>query len=98
MMSSTATATNFSQDAFDAFLAARDEPTWCLDRRRQAWETFQQLDWPSRNQEEWMRTDIRTFRLDRFHLPEETPDKSELPAPLLNQGVELAGSVAAKRQ
>ena len=42
-----------------------------------------------------MRTDIRTFRLDRFHLPEETPDKSELPPPLLNQGVELAGSVAA---
>ena len=92
---STATATGFTQDAFDAFLASRDEPQWCLDARREAWDAFQQLDWPSRNDEEWMRTDIRTFRLDRFQVPEATPEAEGLPTPLLSEGVELAGHITS---
>ncbi len=91
-MSSTATVTGFSQEAFEAFLAARDEPAWCVERRREAWDTFQQLDWPSRNSEEWMRTDIRTFRLDRFELPSATKPLPPAPSALLSQGVELGGA------
>ena len=94
-MSTAATATNFSQDAFDAFLAARDEPAWCLNWRRQAWEAFQQLDWPNRSDEEWMRTDMRTFRLDKFHLPEGAPTAPALAPALLSEGVELAGHTAS---
>ena len=94
-MANLATVTGFTQEAFDAFLAARREPQWLLDRRREAWDTFQELDWPSRNSEEWMRTDIRTFRIDRFHLPEATGEVAQFQHGLLAEGVELAGHVAS---
>ena len=94
-MTSTATATGFSQEAFDAFLTAHGEPSWCTDARRDAWDLFQQLDWPARNAEEWMRTDIRTFRLDRYGLPGGEVDNSLLPPALLSEGVELGGHSTA---
>ncbi len=58
-----------NQESFDAFLAGRDEPEWLIAGRRAAWQAFQDLPLPSRADEEWMRTDIRLFRLDKFHLP-----------------------------
>ena len=67
-MPSTATPTGFTQDAFDTFLAPRDEPAWLADARRTAWSEFQRLGMPSRSDEEWMRTDLRVFHLDRFRL------------------------------
>ncbi|MCA9267469.1 MAG: Fe-S cluster assembly protein SufD, partial [Planctomycetales bacterium] len=79
---------------FEAFLAARDEPDWATERRRAAWELFQAMDWPARGGEEWTRTDIRTFRLDKFSLEQSAPSQ-ELPAPLLTAGVELGGSLAS---
>ena len=90
-MQSTATQTRFSQDAFDAFVAPRGEPDWLLDLRRIAWDTFQQLHMPSRGEEEWMRTDLRLFHLDRFGLPGDLPATARLPAALLTHGVDLAG-------
>ena len=65
-MSTAVASTGFSQEAFDAFLAARDEPAWLIDMRRKAWQRFQELPMPSVRDEEWMRTDIRLFKLDRF--------------------------------
>ncbi len=62
----TVTQLGFNQASFDAFLAARDEPAWLTDARRAAWQQFQQSEWPARNHEEWMRTDIRLFKLDRY--------------------------------
>ena len=37
--------------------------------RRQAWATFQEMPLPDRKLEEWMRTDIRGFRLEQYRLP-----------------------------
>lgn len=88
---STAVQTGFTQQAFDAFLASRDEPGWLLDVRRQAWRTFSDLDMPSRRDEEWMRTDLRTFHLDRFGVPSELPAGTMAPTALLAAGVELGG-------
>ena len=68
-MSIAIASTGFSQQAFDAFLAARDEPAWLTDMRRAAWRRFQDLPMPSVRDEEWMRTDIRLFKLDRYGLP-----------------------------
>ena len=39
-------ATGFTQDAFDAFLAARDEPAWLTELRRKAWQRFLELPMP----------------------------------------------------
>jgi len=90
-MPSTATHTGFTQDSFDAFLAARAEPAWLAALRRESWAEFQRLGMPSRSEEEWMRTDLRVFHLDRFALPGELPADTAAPAALLSHGVDLAG-------
>src|SRR4051794_21264166 len=94
-MSTAVASTGITQQAFDAFLAARDEPAWLSDMRRQAWRRFQELPMPSVREEEWMRTDIRLFKLDRFRLPEsgliEGSTGIELPHALLAAGVDLGG-------
>jgi Fe-S cluster assembly protein SufD len=92
-MTSTASLAGFTSASFEAFLDSRDEPSWLKDQRRAAWRTFESLPMPNRNDEEWMRTDIRLFRLDRFQLPIELSTSQPLPAALLKHGVELAGSM-----
>ncbi|HEY4309440.1 MAG TPA: Fe-S cluster assembly protein SufD [Pirellulales bacterium] len=90
-MASTATQAGFTQDAFDTFLTARDEPAWLTEARQQAWGEFQRLPMPSRSDEEWMRTDLRLFHLDRFTFPGELPAGAAAPTALLSHGVDLAG-------
>ena len=97
-MATATVSTGFTQEAFDAFLAARNEPDWLLERRREAWRRFQDMPMPSARDEEWMRTDIRLFKLERFGLPDRsTPSpmqREALPHALLAAGVELAGHAA----
>ena len=90
-MASTIVTTGFTQEAFDAFLAARDEPAWLVDLRCAAWDKFCELPMPSSRDEEWMRTDIRLFKFDRFGLPSESPAAEPVPHALLAEGVELGG-------
>ncbi|HZZ72085.1 MAG TPA: Fe-S cluster assembly protein SufD [Pirellulales bacterium] len=92
---STATSSGITAAAFEAFLAARREPKWLLERRRAAWQLFEELPMPSRKDEEWMRTDIRLFHFDRFHLPIETGATGEVQPGLLTEGVKLAGQTIA---
>lgn len=91
----TTPQSGFSHTAFESFLRACDEPAWLLDTRRQAWQQFQDLAWPTRNNEEWQRTDIRSFNLDRFALGVDHPLELEHPQGLLSAGVELGGQVIA---
>ncbi|WP_428304019.1 Fe-S cluster assembly protein SufD [Lacipirellula sp.] len=91
-MSNTLLAAGFAQEAFDSFLASRNEPGWLLDLRRAAWARFCELGMPARNDEEWVRTDIRLFKLDRFGFPAVPPIGSDMPRALLAEGVELGGS------
>ncbi|RIK79882.1 MAG: Fe-S cluster assembly protein SufD [Planctomycetota bacterium] len=90
-----AARSSFSQEAFDAFISARDEPQWLLDLRRECWEAFRALPMPGNKDEEWMRTDIRTFRLDKFAVPGVLADDAIAPPAQLTQGVELAGQATA---
>ena len=62
-------ARGFAQESFESFLAVRREPAWSLALRREAWAAFENLPFPDRTLEEWMRTDIRGFRLEQFGLP-----------------------------
>ncbi len=103
-MTSIASTTNgFSAVEFAAFIESRDEPGWLKDQRLSAWQTYQSLPMPSRSDEEWMRTELRNFRLERFHLPVGDIDNGEaiatsnvaIPAALLTQGVDLAGHAVA---
>ena len=99
-MTQTATSSEiqlpFNDTGFEAFIESRrkaNEPEWLLEMRRDAWQTFQELPWPSQRDEEWMRTDIRLFDLDKFSLASE-PQATPLPEPILSKDVELVGSLA----
>jgi Fe-S cluster assembly protein SufD len=67
----------FTEDVFESFLRRRDDPPWLIDRRREAFARFQAFAWPSPRDEEWRRTDIRAFKLDRFGPPCPGPLSSE---------------------
>jgi Fe-S cluster assembly protein SufD len=90
-MTPTTTLATFTMETFQAFLAARDEPEWLVRQRQAAWEQFCSLDWPGRRDEEWMRTDIRLFKLDKYPLLQDGGPPISNPRPLLSEGVELAG-------
>jgi Fe-S cluster assembly protein SufD len=94
-MPATLSKPGFDQQSFEAFLHARNEPAWLVEQRREAWQVFLEKDWPQRNAEEWIRTDIRLFKLNQYALPDAaTPTRSVsegVPA-LLTEGVDLAGS------
>ncbi len=92
---SVGVATGFTAEAFEAFLASRNEPEWLVNRRRAAWQLFEELPMPSRGEEEWMRTDIRLFRLDRFGFPADGAPTAASSQALLREGVELGGATAA---
>ena len=87
---------NFSQDDFEAFLAGRTEPVWLTTARRESWNRFLQMDWPGRRDEEWVRTDIRLFKLDHYALPlsSTSPGSEGAVTSALNAGVTLGGQVA----
>jgi Fe-S cluster assembly protein SufD len=96
-MTTAVSTTGFTREAFEACLAAREEPAWLTEIRRSAWQRFEELPMPSVREEEWMRTDIRLFKLDRFNIPDPTvaaPSDVELPHALLAAGVDLGGRVA----
>jgi Fe-S cluster assembly protein SufD len=88
------TQLSFTDEGFQAFLDSRNEPGWLTEIRKTAWERFKTLPWPSNKDEEWMRTDIRMFHLEKFNIPSKR-DSVATPNPVLNQGVELVGTAAA---
>lgn len=92
-MSGTVTASpaGFTQETFEALLATRNEPEWLTNIRRDAWSIFEQQSMPTTREEEWMRTDIRVFRLDRYTPPADAPPEVPVPPALLAQGVALSG-------
>src|SRR5437762_8678220 len=97
-MPATLSKSSFDQQSFEAFLHARNEPTWLIEQRREAWQSFCEKDWPQRNDEEWIRTDIRLFKLNQFALPGENtqaPSANDGIHSLLTEKVDLAGSTAA---
>ena len=91
-MAATAPRLAFDEQGFRTFLDSRDEPAWLTELRASSWQTFQQLEWPNRRQEEWNRTDIRLFKLDAYGLPGGRGGvDAELPEAELGRGVELGG-------
>lgn len=58
--------TGFTRDAVIALSQAKNEPDWVRDARLAAWEVYESLPMPTRQDEEWRRTDLRRLKLDRF--------------------------------
>lgn len=54
----------------DTFLASTNDPVWLLALRRQAFENFQRLPWPSLRDEKWKRTGLDHMPWTSFELPQ----------------------------
>ncbi|MEC9091750.1 MAG: Fe-S cluster assembly protein SufD [Planctomycetota bacterium] len=86
----------FDEKGFEEFIGSRNEPVWLIDQRKQAWQKFQDLSWPTTADEEWMRTDIRLFDLTKFAIPMTSTatteeNATEITKGQLGKGVELGG-------
>lgn len=87
----------FDSAGFEQFLRSLHEPNWLIESRRAAWQLFESMSWPDRSQEDWMRSDLRSFKLNRYSLPAPTATLSSLqdagiPCRLAD-GIEPAGSL-----
>ncbi|MGL4513603.1 MAG: Fe-S cluster assembly protein SufD [Lacipirellulaceae bacterium] len=94
----TVATKGFTREAFEELISARSaEPAWLAERRHTAWKSFEDGVWPSRESEEWLRTDIRGFKLaDYAPTSVGIAAAPESPAAaLLARGVDLAGSLVA---
>lgn len=94
-MASTLASAGFNTPTFETFLHSRREPDWLVEERRRAWAQFEALPLPGVGDEEWRRTDIRLFRLDKFALPGEAAPSNIEVEPLLRAGLTLAGATVA---
>lgn len=54
----------FSREAVEELSHRRNEPDWLRQSRLSAWEAYERLPMPTRNDEEWRRTDIRALPID----------------------------------
>ena len=91
-MTSTATTIAFDSQGFDDFLQSRVEPAWLTTLRRDAWQHAEQMEWPARRHEEWIRSDLRLFNLAKYFVPDGQVRPCDGRLQLL-EGVELAGSI-----
>jgi Fe-S cluster assembly protein SufD len=62
------TDNSLSREAVINLSASLDEPAWLLERRLHAWEVYEATPLPTRQDEEWRRTDISKLRLDELSL------------------------------
>lgn len=91
-MSQVLSKTSWDRATFEQFLQSRQEPSWLTELRQQAWQVFEESAWPSRKEEEWMRSDLRAFQLDRYPLGLVEPEPIDAPVRLL-EGVDAAGTM-----
>lgn len=83
----------FSREAFEAFLATRNEPDWLTALRRTAFEHFDSQSMFDLDPEEYKRIDLRVFRPDQFHLAAAETSSVEFETLMQTRG-DFAGSVS----
>ncbi|MFM7166948.1 MAG: Fe-S cluster assembly protein SufD [Planctomycetaceae bacterium] len=83
----------YSAAMFEEFLAARVEPQWMTQARRQAFSVYQQLLQQELDPEEFRRLDLRTFNASRFRPAVTAPDAGGI-ATLLSGRTEFGGAIA----
>lgn len=85
----TLPATGLNLAGVEAISAQRQEPDWFLDLRRRAWRFFEEIPWPTGDEEEWRRTRLTGLNVDEFRLPASSgvahTDRASLPAYLRDE-------------
>jgi len=62
----TNTLTTTYNSPVEAISTAKGEPEWMLDIRRKAWRFFQEIPWPTGNEETWRRTRLTGFKSEEY--------------------------------
>ncbi|MDW8318560.1 MAG: Fe-S cluster assembly protein SufD [Anaerolineae bacterium] len=91
-------------EGVEALSALRNEPTWFLDLRQRGWRFYEEIPWPTGNEEEWRRTKLTGLDLADFRLPDSpvsglrVASTAELPAHLQEElaTVESAGQLVTQ--
>lgn len=87
----------FDQAGFDQFIDRRIDPVWVTQARKDAWAAFESMGWPNPRDENWLRSDLRGFKLAKYHPTNETESQSVPNAPIrLLEGVEVAGAIRSE--
>lgn len=86
-------------EALERFIADRNEPEWLAEARRTAFDRFRDRSWPTREDEEFRRSDVSTYDFDEYPV-EIAPGGA--PAPVENPvgqsgSLTFSGSVATRR-
>jgi Fe-S cluster assembly protein SufD len=63
-MTVTEVIPGLTRESVQQISASKNEPGWMLERRLAAWQIFDSLPMPSRQDEQWRRTDIGKLKLD----------------------------------
>jgi Fe-S cluster assembly protein SufD len=101
-------AGDFSREFVEHISKTQDEPRWMRDRRLAAYDIYNRLPIPKTPNEDtwkrttdmhvqdyWRRTDLRPFKLDRYHpislLPSESAEAAPLPDALADRLASLNG-------
>jgi len=59
---------NFTQEKLELLSKSRNEPQWVVEKRKKAFDTFQSLNWPTKQEEDWRRTDFSPLEKSNFDL------------------------------
>ena len=86
-----------TRGAVEALSGDLGEPGWLAERRLQAFDLFEKLDYPDPKGEEWRYTDVRGFDLSRFAAPAYRTAPVEIPHELASKGVVFVDLAAAAR-
>ena len=78
-------ATEMTREAVEQLSASKNEPAWMRERRLHSWDVFQSLPMPTRQDEQWRRTDVSKLKLERL-TPYSPPTGSRIQSPLRLDG------------
>lgn len=85
---------SFDSSGFDAFVTRRIDPAWLVEHRQSGFESLSRQSWPNPRDENWMRSDLRGFKLEKFISTGEANEAECTNAPVrLVDGVEIGGDV-----
>lgn len=91
-MTQTLANPTFDRAGLDALVASQSEPGWLAEARQAAFQKFEAMQWPSRKDEDWMRSDLRLFKIQKYGTP---GTEAEISVPVrLNSGIDAAGEIA----
>jgi len=86
----------FSEATVRAASAAKNEPEWMLEKRLAAWRTFEALPWPKATDEDWRRTRLTGFKLDKFQpFAQPRAETNDAPSAQLQQMLDEMESAAS---